>query len=198
MLLAYILVCEFCCSRCLTFFFHLVCLMDLTLSLVACWDYGWCLNVNTFGSLGTTTWSRAWIIEALLWINQRDGCSVDALALVVVMVDGIMWLSGRDASCLSSHSRTREPSHEEEEEEDGRFSVYQSLCISIKERFPCHACLCESVNGCVCPSSSSPHLPVCARVAEERKRWDVVIVTVSRYSGGEWPSGEMWCLCRVS
>lgn len=45
-------------------------------------------------SLGTTTWSRAWIIEALLWINQKHGCTVDALALVVVVVDGIMWLSG--------------------------------------------------------------------------------------------------------
>ncbi|KAI9516185.1 hypothetical protein NQZ68_019030 [Dissostichus eleginoides] len=47
--------------------------------------------------------------------------------------------------------------------------------------------------GVFAPPSLLPTSPVCACVAEERKRWDVVIVTVSRYSGG-----EMWCLCRVS
>lgn len=52
--------------------------------------------------------------------------------------------------------------------------------------------------GVFAPPSLLPTSPVCACVAEERKRWEVVIVTVSRYSGGEWPSGEMWCLCRVS
>lgn len=91
---------------------------------------------------------------------------------------------------LSSHSRTREPSHEEEEEEeDGRFSVYQSLCISIKETSPCLSVwVCKWVCLPLLLLFSPPPL-----VAEERKRWDVVIVTVSRYSGGEWPSGEMWC-----
>lgn len=52
--------------------------------------------------------------------------------------------------------------------------------------------------GVFAPLSLLPTSTVCACVAEEKKRWDVVIVTVSRYSGGEWPSGEMWCLCRVS
>lgn len=35
--------------------------------IVVCWDYEWCLKVNTFRIvLGVTTWSWAWIIDALL------------------------------------------------------------------------------------------------------------------------------------
>lgn len=104
---------------------------------------------------------------------------------------------------LSSHCRTREPSHEDEEE-DGRFSVYRSLSISIKERFPCHACLCECVNGCICPSSSSPHLPLCACELALLRRVEVGrchgnhVTAYWSYSGGEWPSGEIRHLCRVS
>lgn len=89
------------------------------------------------------------------------------------------------------------------------YSERWSLCISIKERPPRSARLCECVNGRVHPSSSSSSspallprssfsfcLPVCA--ADERKKLGVVIVTVSRLIGLSRYSEKMLCLCRVS
>ncbi len=113
---------------------------NLTLSLAVCCDYGWCFNVNTFGdSLEITTWSRAWIIEALLWINQKRGCSVDALALVVVMVDGFMWLSGRGASCLPSHHTPGPESHLLRKRRMGGFQCTSLFASASKKDF--HAML---------------------------------------------------------
>lgn len=117
------------------------------------------------------------------------------LALVVVMVDGIMWLSGRGASPLITLQHQRAISGG-----GGGWKVF-SVPVSLHQHQRKISLPGLSVWECkwVCLplllllSSPPPSLCSGAGVAEERKRWDVVIVTVSRYSGGEWPSGEMWC-----
>lgn len=79
------------CSSCLSIFpFSLI---DSKLALVVCRDYRQRLDTlrtiwDSYLVMSLNNWS-------LLWINQKHGCSVDAPALVVVMLDGIMWLSGR-------------------------------------------------------------------------------------------------------
>lgn len=187
----------------LSYFFPLW--MDLTSSLVACWDYGWSLNVNTF----RIVWDHYLVMSMNNW------------SFVMNKSDTWMWCGCSDPGCGHGWWHhvtewwgvcpafplitlwTREPSHEKE---DGSFSVYWSLCISIKERFPCHACLCECVNGCICPSSSSSP-PTSQFVHESSRCWGEEEVgrchsnRVTAYgysSGGEWPSGETWRLCGVN
>lgn len=95
--------------------------------------------------LGTTTWSRAWIIEALLWINQKHECTVQAL--VVWSCD---WVGGRDGG--------RGPAPEPRMRRMGGFQC-PSLFASASETFSSHAASCDCGGVWICASSSSSPCP---------------------------------------
>lgn len=109
-------------------------------------------------------------------------------------------------SCLTSHHTPGPERHlrrRRNREEDGRFSVYPSTCISIKEKLLWHASVCVRVckNGYMTPPAHPPPTsPIfLCRGAEEVGRCHSNSVTVYWSSrGAERPSGEMMCLCRIS
>lgn len=119
--------------------------------------------------LGTTTWSWAWIIEALLWINQKHECTVQAL--VVWSCD---WVGGRDGG---AGSRAREPRMR-------RMGGFQcpSLFASASGTFSSHAASCDCGGVWICASSSSSSSPCPCEV----EGWDVVVVTVPRWQLTQW------------
>lgn len=144
--------------------------------------------------LTSTTWSRAWIIEATLWINQKHGCCGPGCG------HGwwhhvTEWVGCPDFSLITLQDQ-RAISW-------GGWEVF-SVPVSLHQHqrkisTPCLS-VCECVNGRICSSFiPPPSLCLKACITEKRKRWDVVIVTMPQllrlYSGGVWPSGEVCCLC---
>lgn len=121
---------------------------------------------------------------------------MDALAPTVVMVNGIMWLSGRVGSCLPSHHT---PGPEKAISWGGGWVVF-GVPVSLHQHQKEMSMPCMSVWVCKCVYSPSPPPTLCLwgcwgeREREVERCHSNSVTAYWSYSGGEWPSREMRCV----
>lgn len=131
-------------------------------------------------------------------VINKSGCSVGGATLVVVMVDGIMWLSRRSVLWIQIHNN---PHRELSLKRMGKMGGFQckSLFESTSER---EVCVRACKNGCM--SSSFLLLPhpslclLCWRGEEVRHCYYDNVTVYCSCGGSERPSGEMLALCKLS